>query len=92
MNPIGQAGVNSAMLIRFAISHAGALLTTAPLLSHLRPHSMLADPERAIQFSVLLHSALLFALLTSDQRHGRRFEVTAVVIWVVAFWVTFPNF
>lgn len=80
------------MLLRFAISLAGALLTTAPLLSHLRPHSMLANPERAILVSVLLHSALLFALLTSVQRHGRRFEVTVVAIWVVAFWVTFPNY
>lgn len=53
---------------------------------------MVAYPERAILVSVLLHSTLLFALLTSIQRHGRRFEVTVVAIWFVAFWVTFPNF
>lgn len=53
---------------------------------------MLADPERAIQVSVLLQSVLLFALLTSTQRYGRGFEVTVVAIWVVAFWVTFPNY
>lgn len=80
------------MLVRFAISFAGGLLTTAPLLSHLQPHSMLADPERAIQFSVLLHSALLFALLTGTQRYGRGFELTVAAIWVAAFWITFPNF
>ena len=80
------------MLVRLVISLAGALLTSAPLLSHLRPHSMLANPERAILVSVLLHSALLFALLTSTKRYGRGFEVTVVVIWTVAFWVTFPNY
>lgn len=80
------------MLVRLAFSLSGALLTSAPLLSHLRPHSMLADPERAIQVSFLLHSALLFALLTGTQRYGRRFEVKVVAIWVVAFWVTFPNY
>ena len=53
---------------------------------------MLANPERAILVSVLLHSALLFALLTSTKRYGRGFEVTVVVIWTVAFWVTFPNY
>ena len=80
------------MLIRLAINFVGALLTTAPLLSHLRPHSMLANPERAILVSALFHSALLFALLTGTQRYGRGFEVTVAAIWVVAFWVTFPNF
>ena len=80
------------MLLRLAVSLAGALLSSAPLLSHLHPHSMLANPERAILVSVLFNSALLFALLTSTQRYGRGFEVTVVAIWVVAFWVTFPNY
>jgi len=53
---------------------------------------MLANPERAILVSVLFNSALLFTLLTSTKLYGRGFEVTVVVIWTVAFWVTFPNY
>ena len=79
------------MLTRLALSLVGSMLGSLPLLSHMHPKSMLADPEQAIQISICFHTLLLFALLTSTKRHGRDFEVTVAVIWVVAFWVTTPN-
>ena len=80
------------VLTRLALSLVGAMLASLPLLSHLHPNSVLAHPERAIRSSICFHTLLLFALLTSTKRHGGGFQVTVAVIWVVAFWVTTPNY
>ena len=80
------------MVIRLILSLAGALLASAPLLTHLRPHSMLRNPGTALISSFCAHALLLLILLTTVRGYGRGFGVTVVAIWVVAFWVTVPNY